>query len=336
MPLNPTDLLVVSRGGVNYKAEVSDLDDRYQTANDNLSAASLNGGHLAGLRNKIINGNFVVSQRNHTGAYSIPAGTAPWTVDRWGIFPVGSAATANIIEEASPRKNTLRIAGGAGNSTIDVFQRIESFNCSDIAGQTVTLSFETSNTTRPTITWRLIYPTANDSFTSGFVQFATGTVNITSTLTRYSVTVALPEQCSRGIQVMFQVTNQTSGTWSLANVQLELGPIATPFERRPIPIEETLCKRYFQWIPLSMIGVATGASQTIESTIVYPVSMRVLPTIGGLQVDPRPGTAPQVFQNANQGINRRTVDYACPFVQSSGAGQFFVVGYRWPLDAEIA
>jgi hypothetical protein len=39
---------------------------------------------------------------------------------------------------------------------------------------------------------------------------------------------------------------QQSGTFDIAQVQIEPGPVATPFEQRPIGTELALCQRYFQ------------------------------------------------------------------------------------------
>jgi len=39
---------------------------------------------------------------------------------------------------------------------------------------------------------------------------------------------------------------QQSGTFDIANVQLESGTVATPFEQRPIGLELNLCQRFYQ------------------------------------------------------------------------------------------
>jgi hypothetical protein len=39
---------------------------------------------------------------------------------------------------------------------------------------------------------------------------------------------------------------QQSGTFEIAQVQLEPGPVATPFEQRPIGTELALCQRYYE------------------------------------------------------------------------------------------
>jgi hypothetical protein len=336
MPLVNTDNILVSRGGTNYKTPVTELDARYQQQGQNISAASINGGSLAGFRNRIINGNFLVDLRSDYKNVTIPAAVSLYICDRWIASAQGGAVTSRIIEDSSfPGQNILRITGGAGNTLVTLGNRIESFNCADLGTKQVTFSFNTANSLRTNLIWKLTNPTVTDTYSSGATTFATGNITISATMTRYSVTVTIPAIVNRGFQLSFEIANQTSGTWTIGDVQIEQGPLDTPFERRPIQVEDILCKRYFQYAPLSLIGVATGASQTIESPINFPVSMRIVPTVGPIQVDSRPGTAPQVFQNAAQGINRVTTDFAAPFIQASGAGAFFVVGYRFPLDAEI-
>lgn len=338
MPLSPTDQILVSRGGVNYRAPVSQLDTRYQVKNENISALSVNGGSLAGFRNRIINGNFIVDQKNIGLLYSIPPSPgARYTADHWRVQSSGSAGTAQVLTNTYPsftRQNMLRMTGGAGNTELFLYQRIESYHIANLAGSTVTVSFSTANSLRTTLNWSLTYPVSNDDYSSGWTTFASGTRTISSTMTRYSITAALPSQCTRGVQLMLSIPNQTSGLWDVCNIQLEPGPLATPFEIRPMQIETLLCQRYFQYLPLSLAGVATGPNQIIETPIQYPVPMRILPTVGSLEVDSRPGTTPQTLQSSAQGVFRRTIDFAAPYIQSSAAGQFYVVGYRFPLDAE--
>ena len=55
-----------------------------------------------------------------------------------------------------------------------------------------------------------------------------------------------------------QITSPASGNWSVDvnftgtnTVQLEEGPIATPFEIRPAGIEVALCQRYYQVMPIA-------------------------------------------------------------------------------------
>lgn len=65
----------------------------------NFNAASLNGGQLAGNRNKIINGNFAVNQRN-VAAASTAYAAGVYTLDRWkagaGGVTLSFSTTANV------------------------------------------------------------------------------------------------------------------------------------------------------------------------------------------------------------------------------------------------
>jgi hypothetical protein len=74
----------------------------------------------------------------------------------------------------------------------------------------------------------------------------------------------------------------SSGTFSL--VQLEPGPVATPFEQRPIGTELALCQRYYQH------GVGSGGSAVLYPPVAvttvqrrlwlqFPVIMRAAPTM---------------------------------------------------------
>ena len=69
---------------------------------------------------------------------------------------------------------------------------------------------------------------------------------------------------------------QQSGTFDIAQVQIEPGPVATPFEQRPIGTELQLCKRYYNKVTLGGGGysVANAAYFSLEGMD----DMRALPT----------------------------------------------------------
>ena len=88
-----------------------------------------------------------------------------------------------------------------------------------------------------------------------------------------------------------QLTSPASGNWTLpnipivaTNVQLEEGSIATPFERRPIGLELSLCQRYYYRIVSPGATARVGLAQMYSTTtgvftIPHPVEMRVTPTV---------------------------------------------------------
>ena len=69
--------------------------------------------------------------------------------------------------------------------------------------------------------------------------------------------------------------------YKITGIQLEPGPVATPFEQRPIGLELSLCQRYFFKTQSSNNGVLMGGGctgpNTATMTTDLPVPMRVSP-----------------------------------------------------------
>ena len=74
----------------------------------------------------------------------------------------------------------------------------------------------------------------------------------------------------------------------IAEVQLEVGKVATPFEYRSYGQELALCQRYFQTIPAQWWWNRTATGTTYSNayldccTIILPVPMRATPTASRL------------------------------------------------------
>jgi len=73
---------------------------------------------------------------------------------------------------------------------------------------------------------------------------------------------------------------------TVTGFQLEPGPVATPFEHRPISAEKALCQRYYQKFEVASVlfggsvadGTAVGGSQ---SYMPFNTAMRAIPTVLG-------------------------------------------------------
>lgn len=210
-------------------------------------------------RNKLINGGFDVWQRGT----SFSATTPVFTADRWFVTHAGSALTATYSRQDAvgvwgQAKYYIRLARTAGSGmTVHSFtQRIEgvetlqdgkatfSFDCRDLTGA-------------QTIGVRLV-----QSFGSGGsadVTIASQSVAVPSGSTpqRRSVTFDIPSIAGKTIgtsnYLALIIDLPLGGNFQidLANAQLEVGSVDTPFERRPHGLELALCERYYELVASS-------------------------------------------------------------------------------------
>lgn len=244
-------------------------------------ASLANSGYL---RNRIINGNMAIDQRNN-GASVSTGGTVIYTLDRWYVGSNGAATTIQRVTGATANQYRLQVTGAAGVTNLTVSQRIESQNCADMAGQTVTLSFDAADSLLTSLTWSVSYANTTNSFGTLTSPTATaitsGSITISSTVTRYSVTFDVPVAANTGLVVQFTVGAQTSGTFTLGNVQLELGTVQTPFEWRPYPLELEMCQRYFEigQQPMFYIGFGATGIGGAYGEVRFSVTKRTSPTI---------------------------------------------------------
>ena len=208
--------------------------------------ASLNGGPIAGMRNRFINGSMAVDQRNIGASQTIAAGgSAQYTVDRWYAYCLGANVAGSQIKNSAGTGYYYQLSGAASNTKVAFGQRIESINIADLAGSTVTVSASLLNSLVTAVTWTAYYPSSIDNYT-GKTLIASGTLSVNSIFSKQSFQVALPALAVNGVEIEFSVNNQTSGIFCIADVQLEAGTLATPIERRLLGHEQQLCYRYCQ------------------------------------------------------------------------------------------
>ena len=236
------------------------------------------------LRNKFINGGFAVDQRNAGAAQTITAAAAlAYTTDRWFAYCTGANVTGQRVAGAVGQgQYKYQFTGAASVTGISIGQRIEALNAYDLAGTTATLSVSLSNSLLTTVTWTASYATTADTFgtvaSPTVTQIATGTFTVSSTLSQYSVNIAVPAAAVTGIQVVFSVGAQTSGTFVVANAQLEQGTVATPFERKIYSQQLVDCQRYYATTYAFGIAYNTAGGGA-DIPFQFPVTMRAYPTL---------------------------------------------------------
>mgnify|MGYP003655730550 CR=1 FL=1 len=250
------------------------------------------------LRNRIINGDMRIDQRNAGASISVTSTGFP--VDRFYInansFGVISGQRSTVVPTGFTNSALMTVTTArssiAASDVYGIRQTIEGFNTADFgwgaaAAQTVTLSFWVRSSIAGTYTVSIF----NAAFNRSYV--ATYTINSANTFEYKTVTVAgditgtWATDNTASVNVFWDLgsgsdyqatanswvasgsirtsgsTNwiSTSGaTFYLTGVQLEVGSAATPFERRQYGQELMLCQRYYE--KSYNTGTAPGSSVT--------------------------------------------------------------------------
>jgi hypothetical protein len=238
------------------------------------------------------------------------AGT--WTLSQSTTAPPGFGYSLKY-------DNTTADASLAASDEIILVQRIEGFNLQDFAYGTasakpVTLSFWVRSNRTGT------YTVEFDQFGDRQIS-RTYTINSANTWEYKTLTVpgdvsgSIDNDNSAEYQILFWLgagSNLTSGTlntsgwasvtnanrvspsqvnmasstvneWFITGVQLEVGEVATPFERRPYGQELALCQRYYYLHASgSAKTIAIGGyytSSSIDTVVFMKVSMRAAPSL---------------------------------------------------------
>lgn len=218
-------------------------------------------------QNLFKNPNFAVIQGTASGTLAnstaLPTaslgyqGETEWCIAASGGTPAYAFSSAN---------ESVTFTGAASTTAIYLLQRLESRDTNRIKSKTVTFSCEISNSLLTSVIWEVFRPTTSNDVHGTIASptqtlIASGTFTVSSTLTRYSATFALPDLASRGLEVRLRVGAQTSGTWVVSRLQLEEGGVATDFSCGEYSEELQRCQRYFETSYPS--GATIGGSSAI-------------------------------------------------------------------------
>ena len=240
-------------------------------------------------RNRIINGDMRIDQRNNGASVSLLNSLAYSTVDRF--FTNASSSSGQYSAQritAADGTNRLRITSPAGGTGIVLGQRIEALNSRDLAGNTVTVSLKLVSSSARDVTWTLSYANSSDVFTS-VTQIATGVWSVTTSEQVFSATVSIPSAATTGLQLQISTPTLSGGaTLTTGDWQLEEGSVATPFERRPYGLEQSLCERFYQRLYVVTYQYVPGAA-TVYAPLAY-TTMRTTPTASVITANLYSGT----------------------------------------------
>lgn len=205
-------------------------------------------------KNKIINGNFDIWQRGTS--FSSFSGDV-YTADRW-VAVAGGAVSGDVLSQQlfSPGQTDVpdeptyyfRFAAGPTVNHRVWMQRIEDVRT--LAGQAYTLTFyaKASSATSGTVAVGQNFGSGG----SGTVE-TTSNISLTTSWQKFTFSGSIPGVSGKTIgtgSYLYVAPIRWLGasniTIDIAQVQLEAGSVATPFEQRPVGLELALCKRYYE------------------------------------------------------------------------------------------
>jgi hypothetical protein len=310
-----TAQVIPDDGSVTNAKMANNAIEATNIASNAVTVDKLNGGSVEGLmttqfgrRNLIINGAMQVAQRG-TSATSIADSSYP-ALDRWKYF------LSNITTDTSQQSFTLgqtdvsgepeffvrnTIGSNSGSSNYSIMaQHIEDVRT--LAGQTATLSFWAKSS----VNGNKIGIEFNQNFGGGssrVTTVASQAITLSNSWQKFTVTLDITSISGKTIgttsssylELYFwfsggsnwnarssSIGNQ-SGDFDIAQVQLEVGSVATPFEHRSYGEELALCQRYAFVIynPEDTISAYVGtmsANNRLSACIDFPIPMRTPPT----------------------------------------------------------
>lgn len=279
-----------------------------------------NAGQELGMRNRIINGDMRVDQRNG-GASVVVNTTAPFPVDRWNTYSdiANMTAQRSTVAPAGFINSLLHtVTGGAAPTAAQISrleQRIEGVNVTDLGwgtanAQAVTISFWVRCSVTGTHSGAVSNNGGNRSYPFVFTVSSANTWEYKTVNIPGDTTGTWTTDNTTGFKLMFNLGTGTTylgtaGAWAasglfgatgsvqlcatsgatlyLTGVQVEVGTVATPFERRLYGQELALCQRYLPAFKssgaVSMAGNGMIVSAT-QATVLYNflVTPRVAPT----------------------------------------------------------
>ena len=269
-------------------------------------------------RNLIINGSFIVNQRNADTA--VASGTG-WPCDRWNVADNQSGLTqqrnGGSYTKPDGFKNYLRsivttaTTKGAGDYAV-IYQPIEAYNIQQLnwgtsAANKATLSFVSRSNVTGTFGGAIQNHDGSMCYPFTYTVTSADTWEEQVVVIDGATTGTWNHDNGRGITVLLglgvgSTYSNTAGVWTtsytftatgavditgtlnnylaITGVQLEVGDTATPFEHRSYGQELALCQRYYEQEKVEIWGQMRGGGYTDAYTsFYYKTSKRTFPTV---------------------------------------------------------
>ena len=360
---------------------------------------AINGNNISadnslGFRNRIINGDMGIDQRNAGAAVTVNSSPQFFSVDRWygqginsaGVFTLQRSTTAPTGFVNSVVATVTTVDSSLASGDLYLFsQRVEGFNIADLGwgtanAKSVTLSFWVRSSVTGTFGGSFSNSATNRSYPFTY------TINSANTYEYKTITVAGDTSgtwlTDNGIGIFLywglgvgttysgtagawsgsyfiSATGATNlmanngATWYITGAQLEVGSVATPFERRDYGRELMLCQRYYEKsydisvtpgtntnVGMLDYSISTQGGSFILTTIKFTVPKRGTPTMTayteggtsgswGWQRSGASGTGAVTFDCQAQSSSRAYVSAGSAWVAAR------LDGGHWVASAEL-
>jgi hypothetical protein len=273
------------------------------------------------MRNRIINGAMVIDQRN-AGASVTPTLDGSYNLDRWQVslsaaskFSLQQSSTAPTGFSYSTLITSLSAYSVPSGGYFMFTQPVEGYNMADFgwgtaSAKTVTISFWVNSSLTGTFGGAIQNNAQNRAYPFSY------TISAANTWEQKSVTIAGDTSgtwlTTNGVGMYLRfglgvgsTFSTTAGAWTagqyfaptgatsvvgtngatfyITGVQLEVGTVATPFEREIYSETLAKCQRYYYRLkaasPYTNFGMGRAYSGTNgQVSLALPVSMRAAPT----------------------------------------------------------
>jgi hypothetical protein len=311
--------------------------------------------------NRIINGDMRIDQRNN-GATGTATG---YTIDRW-VYDASQASKGNWRRGGAAVGfggclvfTSTSAFASAASDYFQFFQLVEADAVSDFqwgtaAAQPVTLSFWVNSSIAGTFAGAIVNDAGTRSYPFNYTVAANTWTKIVVTISGDTAGTWVMSGNARALIVRFDlgsgstyrgpanawasanyigVTGAVSvvavnaATFNLTGVKLEVGGVATPFNRQSLTKSMADCQRYFIGTQTFVLGGYGSSSGTEYFPVTFPVTMRAAPTMnftgsGGIGY-----TAVGTGTISTFGFSSSVSPVAGP------AG--YAVNYNWNASAEL-
>jgi hypothetical protein len=244
--------------------------------------------------NAVYNSSFDIWQR---GTSFVPAaynfGADRWSMDRAVTGSTISRQTAGL----DGFRYCARVSRDSGNTAtngIAMLQTLETADAIEFAGKTATFSFygrkgANYSDAGSDILINIPYGTGTDQPVQSFTGFAFAAQEnkvLTTSWQRFTITFTVPSSATELAYYFAFTPVGTAGAadyFEVTGIQLELGSVATPYQRQNATIQGELaaCQRYLPSIQVSSSDFAAGQCYATTATLIsipFPVTARVAPT----------------------------------------------------------